>query len=294
MTTSIGPRYRRHEDPPVGIVGRLWPVARGEALLLTRTRLGLLALFVAALPLLTQLVLLLIQVGVVAIPRGHRIVNRIASMGWMNIGHPEFYAVPLQRTSLMFFLVPAALVLCRAIAKDRQTNALELFWTRPITPFSYFVAKWLGGAGLVASFWVLGPAVLWLVAVAFGPDDYASSSYFMVSRVLLAGIWSSLAASFLAVGISATTASANMSSILFVGLSVGMKAVSTFLARLFRGEQWPRALSPWDAIAGVGEALAGVSPGRGLPLTGCLIVLGVLYGALVWSVSRQLRIDRVV
>ena len=144
---------------------------------LFRTKWGVALYFVCLLPSLGRLVLLLIMLG--AVDLGSRsVAGRMPqAMDDMNPHRAAFYFEGSLSTmpGMIFFLLLTSVVVSRCVARDRATNALELYWTRGISPWGYVFAKWLGGFLVTASLTVGMPIVLHGDRNAFDPRQGESA-----------------------------------------------------------------------------------------------------------------------
>src|SRR5690606_38984067 len=131
-----------------------------------RTRWGVALYFICLFPSLGVLVKMLIMFGVVNIGpsslRGRMLDRLPPSMDQLNPERAAFYFEGALSTmpGMIFFLLLTSVVVARCIARDRATNALELYWTRGISPWGYVFGKWLGVYLLTASMTVGMPLLL--------------------------------------------------------------------------------------------------------------------------------------
>jgi ABC-type transport system involved in multi-copper enzyme maturation permease subunit len=288
--------YRGLDCARVGGLGRLWPLARQEMMLLFRTKLGVALYFVCLFPALGRLVLLLIMFGVLDFGPPN-LVNRMGrglprSMDRQNPERAEFYFEGSLSTmpGMIFFLLLTSIVVARCIARDRATNALELYWTRGISPWSYVFAKWLGGFLITASLTVGVPIVLWVTA-CFLAEDWAlmldTGPQFvagLIAITLVTAVWTAIGTL-----LSAVASSANFAMVAWSMLLVGSSAVGFVLSRALGEEALRSCLSFWDAGRVVVRSVADL-PQREVSLVGALMMLGVLLSALLLLAKRRMRV----
>lgn len=288
--------YRGLDCELVGPFQRLWPLARQEMLGLFRTKLGVALYFLCVFPALGRMVQLLIMFGVLDFgPRG--LVNRLQqnmppSMDRQNPLRAEFYFEGSLSTmpGMIFFLLLTSMVVARCIARDRATNALELYWTRGISPWGYVFAKWLGGFLITASVTVGMPIVLWLSA-CFLAEDWTlmldTGPQFLLGLfaiTLMTGIWT-------AVGtlLSAVASSANLAMVLWSMLLVGSSAVGFVLSRALDERSLRSCMSFWDAGRVVVRSIADL-PQRDASVAGAFIMLGTLCTVLFVVAKKRMRV----
>lgn len=136
----------------------------------------------------------------------------------------------LQGYVLLFAL---AAVAAGAVARDLDTGALTFYFSKPITRTGYALGK-LATPVLVGLSVTVGPLlVAWLLGVAFLPDVLLpDSASLLLLRAIGAGALVTVAASLVAVGISALTRSTNIAAGSWVALALVTNAFSGAFARL--------------------------------------------------------------
>jgi ABC-type transport system involved in multi-copper enzyme maturation permease subunit len=287
-----GAGYRALQYVPMPAWRRLWSVARLEYTVLFKRRLGIVMFILCLLPALFNLGVMLVQVGVMRIGAGEEhLVEMRAEFPRMDPAAMDFFLTPLNEPpSFLVFVLLTGLVSCRAIAKDRESRALEIYWTRCITPLGYFAAKWFGSLLLLGTIIVAAPALVWVLAVLLAPDwSYLEQTIGMVPRVLGALAVFTAAMTAIAVMFSAVATTANLASILWFSLLIGTGAVGRVLAQVFPGEWWLKAINPWDAVKRVAEWLAGHTPREDYPVGYGLVFSGAVIALLAAWTARRIR-----
>lgn len=291
--------YRTIEYQPVPMWRRWWPLARREALSLFGSRWGNLLYVICLIPLFVRTVILMIIYGVLNFgPPALR--TRLATAPSTGTGmgasfdprRLDFYAgLALDPPALVFVLLLSSMVVARAIARDRTTNALELYWTRGIGPGAYVLAKWVGGLLVVGSITVLAPCVLWLLAV-FLAEDWTLLTTTAVPMLLTLLALLFVTAVWTAIGtfVSAAAATANGATVLWTVLVVGSSAIGALLAGVLRTEWLRSCVSLWDAGAVVVRTIAGL-PQRSVSVPGAFTLLGALLLWSWWRARRRLRLE---
>lgn len=291
--------YREAAYTPVPPSRRWWPLAAREATQLFRSRWGLLLYGLCLIPFLVRTVILMIVYGVLNFgPDALR--DRLQSQPIARGGPgPEldprslqFYASQaLQPPAFVFVLLLTSMVVARAIARDRATNALELYWTRGISPAQYVLAKWAGGTLLVGSITVLAPFLLWVLAVFLAPDwsHLQNTAGGMVA--LLAAL--ALATGILtAIGtfVSGAASTANGAIVVWTTVMVGGGAIAELLAGVLRIPELRSWVAPWTAFGVVVRDLADL-PQRNASVVGAWCCLGALVAWSSWRARKRLRME---
>jgi ABC-type transport system involved in multi-copper enzyme maturation permease subunit len=293
--TIFGSGYQALTYEPTSWLRRVWALAWLEMRGLFRTRWGTILFLVCQIPLIRSLFILTIWAGFWSFGGAAG-----PSLGRMSPefspDHPAFYLAPaMSESGFVFVLLLTTLVSARSIAKDRAARGLEILWTRGIGPGGYFFGKWLGSFALVGIGTVIGPLAMWCFAQSASPDEgFAAASMEWLPRTMLATLFFTAALTGLATALSSMARSPNLASILWVVVVVGASAVARVFSRIFRGESWVRALSPWDAAKRTAEEIAGVTPRIEFDAS---VAIGavLLYGVLVCLLAqRRLRTEEAV
>jgi ABC-type transport system involved in multi-copper enzyme maturation permease subunit len=286
--------YREFSYRPTPMLRRLWALSWLELRGPFRTRWGTILFLVCLIPLYRGLFVLSIWAGLLSFgggepgARAQRFRGLSADFDPTDAGF--YLGVAMGPPAFVFVLLLTTLVSARAIAKDRGAQGLEILWTRGIEPVGYFLAKWFGSFLLIGLATVLGPLLLLALAWSSAPDEEVARPLLALApRVALALVVFTAVLTGFATALSALARSANLAAILWVVSMVGSVAVSRVFARLFPGEAWLRALSPWDSAKRVAESIAGVTPRLEFPPAAALFAVlaaAVLLGVLV---GRRLR-----
>ncbi len=295
--TVYGLDYRPKPYAPTSAWQRLSPLVRMERNALFRSKWGIGLFMFCVLPVFVRLVIMLGYMGLLPFAGRMRDAaeNVPPAMRMWIPTYIEFYVeqVVSMEQGFFFFLVLTAMATARAIAKDRATNALELYWTRGISPRGYFLGKWIGSLQLAGMVTVGGALLLWLTGVLFAEDwGYLQETIGFMPRAMLALLAFISILTMLCVMVSAVSASANLATILWCLVLGGSFAVEQVLRELTPGNK-SHSASVWDAAATVARAIADV-PDRGASLQGSLTLLGALFVSLGFLAMRRLRVTEAI
>lgn len=223
-------------------------------------RMGLLAYLFTFLPGLGNLIFLLLTSGLITFgdsagsgpsPAAQSIYDPTQARTYLRLVTDQF---------VQFAFALTAWITCRAIARDRVAGALELLWTRGITPVGYFVAHWLGSFTLLALPTLGCQLLIYIVAYSTSADEeFLSNSFepflraFAGSAVLLAVL------TFLPLCISAIVSRAQLASILWIGGLLLLGAVSVIAGSIFRDVPGVGLIAPWRAMVELASQIAGTT-----------------------------------
>jgi ABC-type transport system involved in multi-copper enzyme maturation permease subunit len=295
--TVYGLEYRPKAYTPTGPFQRLRPLVHSELHVLFRSKWGIGLYGLCVFPVLVRLVMLLGYLGL--LPLGNQLRETAQALPpELRLFVPvniEFYVEQVVRMDQGFFimLVLTAMATARAVAKDRATNALELYWTRGIRPSGYFFGKWLGAFLLVASITVGAPMLLWVIGVMFAADwAFLSDTIGFMPRALAALAVFTFLLTGLCLLVSAIAASANVATILWCLLLGGSSAVAQVISEL-QGGNAGTSISVWDAAATLARDVAGI-PERGTSTAGALMLMTGFGVVLGWFARRRLRLSEAI
>lgn len=288
--TILDRAYRPLSYAPTAMATRLWAIAAAEGRLLFRTKWGFFAVLLCALPSIASLILLLIRFGFWEI--GTPNLRTETGDARTNPFSIRFYLDPIVRESYLPFLLLTTLVSCRSVARDRAAGGLELLWTRAISPWGYFVAKWCGSVLLLGTLFLVVPLALWSCAVLMAEDwtlferTLPKMPAFAFAMAVLV-----LSLTFLATAFSAIAATPGFASILWLGLVVGSDRIAWVLSRLATDATWLRALHPWEAAHRIAAWICGVPRLQEYPVGIAVASLGTLVGVAFLVLLKKLRTE---
>ena len=125
-------------------------------------------------------------------------------------------------------LVALTAMVPRLITRDRATNALTLYLSRPLTSSDYLLGKLGMIVGVLAAMWT-GPLLFgWILSVAFAPDrDFIVYSFEPLLRALLFHGIGLVSLASIALGVSAVSRTSRNTIMLWIGLWLIIGAVAT-------------------------------------------------------------------
>ena len=214
---------------------------------------------------------------------------------------PEFYLGHSVEEGVLTMLLLTSIVSVRSIAGDKNVNALEIYWTRGISPWQYFFGKWLGSFVLLAVVYIGGPLVAWLYGWLSAPDSkFFDTTIEFFPAILLAITVKCGLISFFAVGFSGIVGTPNAATFLWLFVNMGSDALVGLLVALTRrsarfapeeGDDyiWYEALCPWEAIKRIDHSIVGLRQGNDYPVWIAWACLGVLAVFVLSRLRRNLR-----
>lgn len=300
--------YSSLQYQPIGPWARLWPLIRQEFLQLFKTRKGLLVFLVCIAFVVIKAFILWVRLAPDSemMEKGMDMMERVSPS--LSPFKREFYLNHATDWGWLPFLLLTGLVGVRSVAADKAANALEIYWTRGISPWGYFLGKWMGSALLLAAAFLAGPLVLWIYGLLSAPSlRYFETTIQFMPQVLMALALGCLVLAFLAVGFSAMSNSPNVATfswLLMIGVSYAIGRVLNRLAQAqMRNDPeqiaelpWFKALCPFESMIRIQEDIAGVVPGPSdfEQVWIAWVILGVLAGLVLLRLRKVLRTTEAV
>jgi len=124
-------------------------------------------------------------------------------------------------------MIALTILVPRLVARDRATNALTIYLSRPLTSLDYLLGKFGIIVGILVIFWT-GPLLFaWLLSMLFAPDQvFFTYSLLPLGRALLFSGVALVTLAAIAFGISAAAKTGRSATLLWIGawILVGMLA----------------------------------------------------------------------
>lgn len=296
--------YSDFRYQPVSPLARIWSLANMEFRKIFRTKKGLMLFVLCVVYVVVLLVLVFINLG----PEAARFERGLSQLSdRLSPFKRDFYLSYSTDFGFLFFIALSSVISVRSIAGDRAVNALEIYWTRGITPWGYFIAKWLGSFLLLLSVFLSGPLLAWIYAAISAPSlDLFHTTIPFIPQVMLSLVLKCAILSFLAVGFSGAASSPNIVTFLWLVFMMGtaafvelMKGIGRMHARnrpqeIDDAPEWYAAINPWDAMVRIEEEIAGVAEDSAYSVWLAVLSLGALSMFILWRLRRCLRTTEAV
>jgi ABC-2 type transport system permease protein len=196
-----------------------------------------------------------------------------------------------QRIFVFFITIYAGAGL---IASDRQSNALQIYLSKPITRHEYIAGKLLTlAAFLVAVTWLPAMLLLVLQVLFSGGVEFVSSHPRLIPAITLASFLQVSLAVMTMVALSSLSRSRRFVSMLYAGI-VFFGAALDGVLRISTGNPAWALVSPQNTLAVVTDAIFGNTSASAVPVPVALVALGVLLGISIFILERRVRAVEVV
>jgi len=196
-----------------------------------------------------------------------------------------------QRIFVFFITIYAGAGL---IANDRQSNALQIYLSKPITRHQYIAGKLVTlAAFLVAVTWLPALLLLVLQVLFSGGVEFVSSHPRLIPAITLASFLQVSLAVMTMVALSSLSRSRRFVSMLYAGI-VFFGAALDGVLRISTGNPAWALVSPQNTLAVVTDAIFGNVAESAVPVSVALVALAVLLGISVLILERRVRAVEVV
>ena len=293
--TILDGSYGSFQYEPIGQLGRILALAKMEFSRIFKSKRGLTLFIACVVYVVVLLVFAYFNLGPEAAEAARA---RDMLPPRMSPFRREFYLGFSTNEGFLAFILLTAIISVRSISGDKAVNALEIYWTRGITPWGYFLGKWMGSFALLATVFVAGPLVVWVYGMVSAPDMFfIETTARFVPMILVALVLKCVVLSFLAVGFSALGSSPNVATFLWLIVILGSSAMVELLQDLSRrrdpedisGPDWYGALCPWDAVVRVEEHIGGMVRASDYPVWIAWTSLAAFCVVLIVFVRPRLR-----
>jgi len=191
---------------------------------------------------------------------------------------PSFF-VDMLRFQMFWVIVLTAVVGSGLIARDRETRALELFLSRPLTRRGYLIGKF-GIAFALTLIVTAGPSLLLyaVVAVMQPSFDFVRETYSLPLRLAGAALFTSAVASMAILALSAALSRARVVGVVWFAAYLGSR-IGANVAHEITGEPRVFAASLGHSFLRVTEWITGATPEQDFPVglaLGPLVALAIL------------------
>lgn len=196
-----------------------------------------------------------------------------------------------QRLFVFFITIYAGAGL---IASDRQSHALQIYLSKPITRNDYIAGKLLTLAiFLVAVTWVPAMLLLVLQVLFSGSLEFVADHPRLVPAMTLASALQVALAVLTMVALSSLSRSRRFASMLYAGIVFFAAAIARVLQASTGNAGWV-LLSPENTLLVVNDAIFGGIPDSTVPLAVAIGTLAALFAGCIVVLERRVRAVDVV
>jgi len=191
-----------------------------------------------------------------------------------------------QRLFVFFITIYAGAGL---IANDRQANALQLYLSKPMTRHDYIGGKFATLATfLFAVTWAPAMLLLLLQVLFSGNLQFVSSHPRLIPAITITALLQVVLASMTMLALSSLSRSRRFAAMLYAVVVVFAGALAGVLQTATGASIWV-LLSPQNTLLVVTDAVFGISPEGGIPVTVGCAAIAVLLASCVVVLERRVR-----
>jgi ABC-2 type transport system permease protein len=203
-----------------------------------------------------------------------------------------FHTFLAQQRLFVFFIT--IYVGAGLIASDRQSNALQLYLSKPITRHDYIGGKLLTLAVFLATVtWVPAMLLLVLQIMFSGSVDFVLDHPRLIPAITLAAALQVTLAAVTMVALSSLSRSGRFAAMLYAGLVIFAGLVETVLEAITHNAAWV-LISPQNTLLFIMTAIFSGPPDNILLLAAAVAALIAVLIACVFILERRVRAVDVV
>lgn len=269
-------RYGGRREPP----GRAWwVIARAGLLQRLRERRFLALLLVAWFPLIVRAVQFYVS-------------SNFTQMSFLAPSAGTFLEF-LNQQSFFVFLV-TIYVGSGLIADDRRANALQVYFSRPLTRVEYIVGKLVTlVVVLLAVTWVPAMLLLLLQMMFAGSAAFLRANLFLFPAITVFSAVQALVSAIAMLALSALTKSRRFVAIMYGSVIFFTAAMYQALTAITGRRSWAW-MSPEDTFDVLADAVFRAPGPAAMSLSAALLAIAVLTAASLWVLERRVRAVEVV
>ena len=267
--------YRHWEGTFKSHSFRWWVITREGLRIILRRKVFL--IFIMAPPIIQFLIFGAIVYG----------VNVYGSLFNLNIVNPKFFFDFLMRQT--FFLV----LICifggsGLLANDLKNNALQLYFSKPLTRIDYLVGKFTIIMVLMA-FLTLVPGIILFAenSVISEGSTFFKENYWLLGSIVLQSFILMVPTGLLILALSSVTKNSRYTAISFIAILMGTPIFSQILRHALRIKS-AVFISYWENINILGKRLFRLSKSPDNWYWAIFIILGII-GVCIWTMYRKIN-----
>lgn len=191
-----------------------------------------------------------------------------------------------QQNIFVFFI--SIFVGAGLIANDRRANALQIYFSKPLTRLEYITGKLVVLALLLGAVtWLPGILLLLIQTMFAGSTAFLRANLFLFPAITLFAAIQVFLASFAMLALSSLSRSRRFVAIMYTGVVFFTAAMYQALQRI-TGRSWAW-LSPQDTLDVIADAIFRIQRPPAIPVPVAFLAVAVLIGASIWILERRVR-----
>lgn len=189
--------------------------------------------------------------------------------------------------ALLFPLV-AALLIGGMISEDRENGTSALYFSRPINRRDYIAMKYVSVAGILGIIIVGTLAAFYLGGITIGGEGWAylAETLPLFGAAAAAGTLLVLTYTSIGLALSAVSRGRFFPAVAFLAVLYGTRGVAFLIEQLF-DQTLLYLLSPYDAVAHIGQVILGLEPRYDHPWAWSLVMVILMNGLSLYVLSAR-------
>jgi ABC-2 type transport system permease protein len=175
------------------------------------------------------------------------------------------------------------------IANDRRSNALQLYFSRPVTRHAYVLGKALVVVlFLLAVTWAPATLLVMLQTMFAGNLKFGIDNAFLLPAIFVFAALQAAVSSLAILALSSLSTSSRFVAMMYTAIIFFTAALARILSEMTGNRAWD-LLAPGNAFEIIGDVLFGMSGLSSGTIVGALLVLTAVTVGSLWILRRQVR-----
>ncbi len=174
------------------------------------------------------------------------------------------------------------------IANDIKSNALQLYFSKPLTLSDYIIGKIAIVIIMLECITAVPCLMLFIEYVVLSQDlTFLRENYWLIGSIIAYSLVLNLPITFLTLALSSVTKNYRYSAIILVAIILGSAVVSELFKVVFRGN-WTNFLMYWYNIGIIGKGLFGMK-GEFANWQWSLVIMLILSVICFWIMYKKIK-----
>jgi len=214
-------------------------------------------------------------------------VNTYGFIGNLGLINPEFF-FRFCFMQTFFILMICIFAGSGLIANDLKSNALQLYFSKPLTRLDYVVGK-IAIILIMLECITLVPGILLFIEHSVLSQDltFLRENYWLIGAIFLYSLILNVPITFLTLALSSITKNNRYSAIILMGIILGSPVLGTLLKATFRAD-WTNYVPYWYNIGVLGRNIFGL-PGNPTAWHWSAPFLIILTIICIWIMYRKIK-----
>ncbi|MCB1050857.1 MAG: ABC-2 transporter permease [Acidobacteria bacterium] len=182
------------------------------------------------------------------------------------------------------------------ISKDRAANAMQIYFSKALTPVDYLLGKYMTVGILIGSVTLIPSIFMFVLGVALSPElgHFLATSWYVPIIGGVYWLFLTLSIGTMVLFFSSLFNRSYMAAVAFAGFFGFSLAVSAALTKIIGARDMVLGLNWWSTLHDIGVTIFDLEITPGTPFFWQLIDLSVVCGVFLWFIWQRIKPVEVV